>query len=289
MLQKTIVISQLRSLCIFSLHTVHPLKNCKMLRNSLYPSQPAFSFGQPLNSVPMKPTYNSAKRTTINSQNDTKNNRKEANDVGRTELARDEQTDSDSRPIGFRGIASREEGTKRQREKKGGWVGGRHPGSRAFDRGWRVVAWRKSDLSGNLSRDTKFKSQSAFRASRTRGRKRERERERERNVVAVCPRAVGDSKSGSGITGEGESEIRPSNRISRGQTLSVTKPLRYWVTDGRLTSPTEARRNPLMFSLWHAKFRATVQFFRSELVGGWLDRGDKRRQLFKSFGSLTNR
>ena len=43
-------------------------------------------------------------------------------------------------------------------------------------------------------------------------------------MVVVCPRAVGDSKSGSGITGEGESEIRPSNRISRGQTLSVTKP-----------------------------------------------------------------
>lgn len=178
----------------FSLHTVHPLKNCKMLRNSFYPSQPVFSFKQPLNSVSVKLMTNSTKRTTINSQNDTKNNRKEANDVGRTELARDEQTDSDSRPIGFRGIASREEGTKRQREKKGGWVGGRHPGSRAFDRGWRVVAWRKSDLSGNLSRDTKFKSQSAFRASRTRDRKRERERERVKRGRCVSSRRGGLEK-----------------------------------------------------------------------------------------------
>ena len=96
----------------------------------------------------------------------------------------------------------------------------------------------------NLNRKAHFEPR-----ERETEKEKERERERECNVVAVCPRAVGDSKSGSGITGEGESEIRPSNRISRGQTLSVTKPLRYWVTDGRLTSPTEARRNPLVFSL----------------------------------------
>ena len=53
--------------------------------------------------------------------------------------------------------------------------------------------------------------------------RRERERERE-GGGRLCPRAVGDSKSGSAIISEGESEIRSSNRISRGQTLSVTKP-----------------------------------------------------------------
>ena len=88
------------------------------------------------------------------------------------------------------------------------------------------MAGRKSDLSGNLSRDTKFKSQNVFRgreSEREKARERERERERE-GGGRLCPRAVGDSKSGSAIISEGESEIRSSNRISRGQTLSVTKP-----------------------------------------------------------------
>lgn len=92
------------------------------------------------------------------------------------EITRDKQTVSDSR-IGFRGIVELRRGYKAtEGGKKEDELGGR----RAFDRGWRVVARRKSDLSGNLSRDTKFKSQSAFRASRTRVRKRVRERRKDR-------------------------------------------------------------------------------------------------------------
>lgn len=45
-----------------------------------------------------------------------------------------------------------------------------------------------------------------------------------KGLVGVSLRRGGFEKWIRGIIGEGESEIRPSNRISRGQTLSVTKP-----------------------------------------------------------------
>lgn len=198
------------------------------------------------------------------------------------ERPRDAQTVLDSRPIGFHGIASREEGTKRKREEKKedelGSQASRQ--SQAFDRGWRFVAGRKSDLSGNLSRDTKFKSQNVFRGRESEWEK-VKEREREREGGRLCPRAVGDSKSGSAIISEGESEIRSSNRISRGQTLSVTKPASILGYRWPFNVSNQDRRK---HSLWYAKFRATVRLFRFEFIRDWLDRGGKGRNYLSWFG-----
>lgn len=195
------------------------------------------------------------------------------------ERPRDAQTVLDSRPIGFHGIASREEGTKRKREEKKedelGSQASRQ--SQAFDRGWRFVAGRKSDLSGNLSRDTKFKSQNVFRGRESEWEK-VKEREREREGGRLCPRAVGDSKSGSAIISEGESEIRSSNRISRGQTLSVTKPASILGYRWPFNVSNPGSKETLALICKISRHRALVSFrIHSRLIGSWW----KRQELFK--------
>ena len=112
--------------------------------------------------------------------------------------------------------------------------------------------------------------------------RREREREKYMCVVVVCPRVMGDTKSGSGITGEGESEIRPSNRISRGQTLSVTKPtsiLGYrWPFN---VSERGAKEPPLPLTCKIPRHRAPLSFgIRWRLIGlAWIKGGNYLSRL----------
>lgn len=199
------------------------------------------------------------------------------------ERPRDAQTVLDSRPIGFHGIAGREEGTKRKREEKKedelGSQASRQ--SQAFDRGWLFVAGRKSDLSGNLSRDTKFKSQNVFRGRESEWEKvKERQRERGGGGRRLCP---GHRRGFEKWIRDNKRRVNP--KFGRVIVFLVARhfqwqsPHRYWVTDGRLTSPTQdIEGNQLALICKISRHRAVVSFrIHSRLIGSWW----KRQELFK--------
>ena len=163
--------------------------------------------------------------------------------------------------------------------KKGGWV--RKPGRAgllivdgASWRGENPICQAICPATQNLNRKTYFEDASP--SERKRARERERERE---GGGRLCPRAVGDSKSGSAIISEGESEIRSSNRISRGQTLSVTKPASIlgYRCPFNVSDPGSKETS----SLWYAKFPATVRLFRSEFISRLIGSRWKRQELFE--------
>lgn len=122
----------------------------------------------------------------------------------------------------------------------------------------------------NLNRKTYFEDASPS--------ERKWKKEREREGGRLCPRAVGDSKSGSAIISEGESEIRSSNRISRGQTLSVTKPASILGYRWPFNVSNPGSKETLALICKISRHRALVSFrIHSRLIGSWW----KRQELFK--------